>query len=87
MTTTAKSRKSRVVSDWWMEVGTLVRIVGERGTFVVMSSALFKDGSVSLYGGDADPNGHRCYRAVMPERIIAETRKNVIAKRKRQGAE
>lgn len=53
-----------------MTEGAWVRIRGERGVFVVKSTAS-KDGSVTLYGGDRDPRGHRGFRAVMPERLIA----------------
>lgn len=84
---TAMKRRKKPIEDYWFAEGTLVRIVGERGTFVVQTSRPGKDNSILLYGGDADPNGHRCFRSVMPERLVIETRKHVIAKRKRQDAE
>lgn len=50
--------------------GTWVRIVGSQGTFKVMSNLLNPDGSLTLYGGDKNPRGHRRYRAVMPDRLV-----------------
>lgn len=69
-----------------LEVGMLVKFRDgeDRGTYEVMSVTLSPDGSVSLYGGDLDPNGRRGYRAVMPERLMLEDRRNVLIKRHRQ---
>lgn len=52
---------SFVVGDW-------VRIKGGQGVYRVMGYS--KDGSVSLYGGDKDPKGHRGARNVQPERLV-----------------
>lgn len=49
---------------------TWVRIVGQQGVFKVMRSLLNPDGSLTLYGGDKNPRGHRGYRAVMPSRLV-----------------
>lgn len=71
-----------------LEVGMLLRLrpgFEDRGTYVLMSIDPAPDGSLTLYGGDADPNGHRRYRSVMPDRLQVENRRDVIAKRKRQG--
>jgi hypothetical protein len=69
-----------------LEVGMLVRFKDgvDRGTYAVFSVDLARDGSVTLYGGDADPSGHRCFRAVMPERLQLEDRKAILAKRHRE---
>lgn len=71
-----------------LEVGMLVRLrpgFEDRGTYVLMSIDPAPDGSLTLYGGDADPSGHRRYRSVMPDRLQVENRRDVLAKRKRQG--
>jgi hypothetical protein len=78
------TKAKRATESVPLEEGALVRITGDRGSYVVMSSALAPDGSVTLYGGDVDPNGHRSYRSVMPNRIVPEDRKTVLSKRKRQ---
>lgn len=85
MTAQKKARRSITLPEV-LEVGTLVRLKGgeDRGTFEVMSSKPAPDGSISLYGGDADPNGHRCFRAIMPERLQLEDRKHILAKRNRE---
>lgn len=70
-----------------LEEGMLVRVrpgYGDAGTYVLMSVIPAADGSLTLYGGDIDPNGHRRYRSVMPERLQVEDRREVLAKRKRQ---
>ena len=54
---------------------TQVRIVGDRGTYKVMSTELNADGSVTLFGGDMDPGGRQSFRAVMPERLVSDKRK------------
>lgn len=55
-----------------MDIGDWVRIKGEQGVFRVMRLPLEGkgDGSVSLYGGDKNPEGRRGYRAVMPARLV-----------------
>jgi len=70
-----------------IEVGTLVRLrpgQADLGTYTVMSSDPAPDGSITLYGGDVDPNGHRRWRAVMPDRLQLEDRRDVLRKRARQ---
>jgi hypothetical protein len=70
-----------------LEIGMLLRfrnLEGDRGTYALMSLTPGADGSLTLYGGDVDPGGHRCYRSVMPERLQLEDRKHILAKRQRQ---
>jgi len=73
-----------------LEAGILVRLRpgnDDGGSYVLMADTPAPDGSLSLYGGDVDPNGRRGYRAVMPERLQIEDRREVLAKRKRQESE
>jgi hypothetical protein len=84
MTKTTKTDKALPAE---LVVGLLVRLKpgnADSGSYVLMSATPAPDGSLSLYGGDVDPNGHRRYRAVMPERLQIEDRREVLAKRKRQ---
>lgn len=70
-----------------LEAGLLVRfrnLEGDRGTYVLMSEVPSADGSLTIYGGDIDPGGHRRYRSAMPDRLQLEDRKHVLAKRQRQ---
>jgi hypothetical protein len=72
-----------------LEVGILVRLRpghADNGSYVLMAVEPAPDGSLNIYGGDVDPNGHRRYRAVMPDRLQIEDRREVLAKRKRQDA-
>lgn len=50
--------------------GTWVRITGAQGTFRVMKNLLNPDGSLTLYGGDKNPRGHRSFRSVLPARLV-----------------
>jgi len=73
-----------------LEEGILVRLrpgEGDLGTYVLMSVEPAADGSLLLYGGDADPGGHRRYRSVMPKRLQREDRRNILAKRNREATE
>lgn len=65
----------------WQE-GDLVGIKGQQGIFKVMRSEPNKDGSISLYGGDENPNGVRGFRDVMPERLKKKEPK--VKRRKRK---
>jgi hypothetical protein len=56
--------------------GDIVRVDGELGTFRVLEPVYAPDGSVRLYGGDKDPNGRRCHRAIRPERLKPDKRKH-----------
>ena len=49
--------------------GDVVKICGEIGVFKVLNPPYASDGSVRLWGGDKDPNGHHGHRAVMPARV------------------
>jgi hypothetical protein len=55
--------------------GDRVKVVGERGAYVVHRSEPGKDGSILLYGGDVNPNGVRNYRSIMPARLERDKRK------------
>lgn len=50
-----------------------VKIDSENGFYWVHGYSA--DGSLTLWGGDADPNGYRCYRNIKPERLKADVRK------------
>lgn len=63
---TTQDQKTKTIE---FKKGDKVSIVGERGVFVVQRDETNKDGSVSLYGGDANPNGCRGFRDVMPSRL------------------
>lgn len=52
----------------WKE-GDLVGIKGQQGIFKVMRNEPNRDGSISLYGGDENPNGCRGFRDIMPDRL------------------
>lgn len=54
--------------------GDRVRIAGERGTFKVHRTERNPDGSVSLFGGDMDPNGTQSFRDVFSERLSTDKR-------------
>lgn len=58
------------------EKGDKVMIVGENGVFRVYDDIPWYDGSISLFGGDKDPNGIRKFRSVMPDKIKADKRKH-----------
>lgn len=60
-------------SEW--KAGDIVGIKGSQGTFKVMRDEPNKDGSVSLYGGDENPNGCRGFRDIMPDRLKEKTPK------------
>lgn len=51
------------------KVGDRVNIVGERGVYTVKKDEPNKDGSISLFGGDVNPNGNRGARYIMPNRL------------------
>lgn len=51
------------------KAGDRVTILGERGIYTVRKDEPNKDGSISLYGGDANPNGNRGFRDIMPKRL------------------
>ena len=55
--------------------GDRVKIVGERGAYIVNRREPSKDGSILLYGGDVNPNGVRNFKSVMPHRLQADKRK------------
>lgn len=63
---------SQTMTTEW-EVGEVVRIKGSQGLFKVKKSTPNKDGSISLYGGDKNPNGNRGFRDVMPARLIRKS--------------
>lgn len=50
-----------------------VKIDGENGFYWVFGRST--DGSLTLWGGDADPNGYRCYRNAFVHQVKADTRK------------
>lgn len=56
-------------TEW--KVDDRVTIVGERGVYTVQRDKPNKDGSISLFGGDTNPNGNRGFRDIMPERLRA----------------
>lgn len=88
MTSRKQTARPSVALPEELEVGMLVRLRpgnADLGSYVLMSTAPGADGSLTLYGGDVDPNGHRRYRSVMPDRLQVEDRREVLAKRKRQG--
>ena len=60
-------------SEW--KAGDAVGIKGSQGTFKVMRDEPNKDGSISLYGGDENPNGCRGFRDIMPDRLKEKTPK------------
>lgn len=49
--------------------GDRVSIKGTQGVYVVQRDEPNSDGSISLYGGDKNPNGVRGFRDIMPERL------------------
>jgi hypothetical protein len=51
------------------KAGDRVNIVGERGVYTVQNDQPNKDGSITLYGGDVNPNGNRGSRYIMPKRL------------------
>lgn len=55
--------------------GDRVRIEGERGTYKVNKDDPNSDGSISLFGGDMDPNGRQGHRAVLPSRLTIDKRR------------
>lgn len=86
--TTTKLKTDKALPDP-LEEGILVRLKpgnADLGSYVLMSTVPAPDGSLTLYGGDVDPNGYRRYRSVMPDRLQIEDRREVLAKRKRQSA-
>lgn len=56
--------------------GLRVRIAdgSDYGTYKVHKAEPYSDGSLLLYGGDADPNGHQGFRSIMPRRLKLEDR-------------
>lgn len=60
---------SQTMTEW--KENDRVTIAGERGVYVVQRTETNKDGSVSLYGGNSNPNGCRGFRDIMPERLRA----------------
>lgn len=52
----------------WKE-GDRVAIKGSSGVYIVQRDEPNADGSISLYGGDKNPNGVRGFRDIMPERL------------------
>lgn len=62
--------------DWnTVEKGTEVRISGVRGSFIFQ---YFRNGEVTVYGGDRNPNGHRMFRTFVPERCRIFTPRNPL---------
>lgn len=87
-TKTTKTTTDKSLPDPLVE-GMLVRLRpgnADLGSYVLMSIDPAPDGSLTLYGGDVDPSGHRRYRSVMPDRLQIEDRREVLAKRRRQEA-
>ena len=66
------------MSEW--KTGDRVRVRGLAGIYVVQKDDPNADGSISLYGGSADPNGVRGFRDIMPERLKAAPKNKVKAK-------
>lgn len=88
MTKTTKTTTDKSLPNPLVE-GILVRLKpgnADLGSYVLMTANPAPDGSLTLYGGDVDPGGYRRYRAVMPDRLQIEDRREVLAKRKRQDA-
>lgn len=52
--------------------GDQVKIAGENGYYWVVGEGA--DGSISLWGGDKNPNGSRSSRAVMADRLSHDRR-------------
>lgn len=65
-------------SEW--KTGDRVKIKGSTGIYVVQRDEPNADGSISLYGGDKDPNGCRGFRDIMPERLKAAPTSKVKAR-------
>lgn len=55
------------MTEW--KAGDRVTIIGERGVYTVQKDEPNKDGSITLYGGDINPNGNRGSRYIMPKRL------------------
>lgn len=78
-----KTKQAELVNPYTK--GDKVKVTGERGgSYVVYRSELSPDGSILLYGGDANPNGVRGFRSVMLDRVVPEVSK---AKKRRKGSE
>lgn len=54
------------------DLGDRVKIEGENGYYWVIGRG--RDGSYSLWGGDKNPNGYRFNRAIMGDRLSADSR-------------
>lgn len=53
-----------------IEVGMDVTIASEKGSlYTVYRTEPWKDGTILLYGGDANPNGVRGFRSAMPDQV------------------
>jgi hypothetical protein len=53
-----------------IEVGMQVTLVNDKGSlYTVYRTEPWKDGTILLYGGDANPNGIRGFRSALPEQI------------------
>lgn len=62
--------------DWGtIDKGTEVRITGVRGVFIFHA---YRNGEVTVYGGDRNPNGHRMFRTFVPDRCRIFTPRNPL---------
>lgn len=67
--------------------GTQVRIKpgkGELGTYRVFRGEPREDGSILVYGGDADPSGYRAFRDFRVANLMEENRPEILRKLRRQ---
>lgn len=56
--------------------GLRVRIAdgSDLGTYIIKKAEPARDGSLLVYGGDADPNGRRGWHSFLPRTLILEDR-------------
>ena len=50
-------------------IGDWVRLRGEQKVYRLLG--FHRDGSAKVYGGDKDPEGHRCWRALPVASLVA----------------
>lgn len=58
---------TETTTEW--KKGDRVAVKGTQGVYIVQRDEPNADGSISLYGGDKNPNGVRGFRDIMPERL------------------
>lgn len=70
-----------------LEIGMQVRhrkTSKDSGTYRIYDVTPNGDGSVRLYGGHPDPNSYQSFRAILPDDLVMEDRKEILAALKRR---